>query len=170
VKKRKPHEGLKALRKILGKSQEQFAAMLGVSLDAIASTETGRNGYTEKMDKKIRAATGATFLTLRKGKRVPLPPGEIGSIVEYHEFAVPMGMFVAPWGHYTERHWKLYQRLFQSEKAPAARFESVKTELERLFEDAAPKGGTRNQLPAVVQSLHEWIHDTRQRLKLPSKK
>lgn len=37
-------KGVRALRKIIGQIQAEFAAMLGVAKDTVASWETGRRG------------------------------------------------------------------------------------------------------------------------------
>ena len=47
------------LRKIIGKSQTQFAAMIGVSKHTVISVENGRNQLSRNLTKRIEIATGA---------------------------------------------------------------------------------------------------------------
>jgi transcriptional regulator with XRE-family HTH domain len=52
------------LRKILGKTQEDFALLVGVSRNAIALIETGRLGLSSKLAERISRETGVAVLWL----------------------------------------------------------------------------------------------------------
>src|SRR3974377_274909 len=63
------------LRKTIGKSQAQFAAMIGVSKHTIISVENGRNQLSGKLTRQICIATGANLLTDRQGQVATLGGG-----------------------------------------------------------------------------------------------
>ena len=50
------------IRKIIGKSQSQFAALVGVSKHTIISVENGRNELSKNLTRRIYIATGAQIL------------------------------------------------------------------------------------------------------------
>jgi DNA-binding XRE family transcriptional regulator len=50
------------LRKVIGKSQTQFAAMIGMSKDTVISVENERNRLSRNLAKRIEIATGADLL------------------------------------------------------------------------------------------------------------
>jgi DNA-binding XRE family transcriptional regulator len=52
------------LREILGKTQAQFAVMLGVSRDTIVSVENGRNRLRPGLAARIHIATGVNQVNL----------------------------------------------------------------------------------------------------------
>lgn len=61
------NENLKKLRQELGLTQAAFAANVGVSKDAVASWETGRNRLSAGMARRIALATGVEARTLQGG-------------------------------------------------------------------------------------------------------
>ena len=81
--KKSPNKTVKQLRKILGKSQRDFAAMLGVSVDLIKSVECGRAALADKLIMRIAFSTGAMVAkgVMVKGRFVwkPLPDGRVMS-------------------------------------------------------------------------------------------
>lgn len=60
-------QSLKNLRKTIGKSQQDFAELIGVSLDLIKSVESGRAPVTRKLATKIQVATAAVIGESRIG-------------------------------------------------------------------------------------------------------
>ena len=52
------NENIRELRRILGQTQDAFAATIGASKDTVASWETGRNRVSEWMARRIALATG----------------------------------------------------------------------------------------------------------------
>ena len=63
--KSEPNKSMQNLRAILGKTQKEFAALIGVSIETIRSIEMGRLPVSEKTDLLIRAATGASLHKLK---------------------------------------------------------------------------------------------------------
>ena len=58
---------MKELRKIIGRTQGEFAAMIGASKDAVASWETGRNKLSRQFARRIAFATGVEEGALVRG-------------------------------------------------------------------------------------------------------
>jgi transcriptional regulator with XRE-family HTH domain len=65
------NETLRELRRILGQTQGEFAAMIGASKDTVASWETGRNRLSAAMARQIGFATGVNEESLAAGTGVP---------------------------------------------------------------------------------------------------
>src|SRR5437764_1384239 len=63
-----PNKALKELRKIIGCTQGEFAAMIGASKDAVVSWEVGRNKLSESFARRIDLVTGAEAKPLLRGK------------------------------------------------------------------------------------------------------
>lgn len=146
--KMKPNTGRRVaeLRRIIGKSQSQFAAMIGVSIHTVISVENGRNQLSEKLARRIRIATGAHLLRRSKGK------------VEF-----------VRGGGFSKTDFEEWRARFSSEEHSAkARFEEIKYWIELVFRAAARPGtaGNRDRLPAVYLSLVDWLHETRKAFKL----
>src|ERR1043165_1807709 len=59
--RKNPDRLVAELRRVIGKSQSQFAAMLGVSKHTIISVENGRYQLSRNLVKRIQIATGADF-------------------------------------------------------------------------------------------------------------
>ncbi len=133
------------LRKIIGKSQSQFAAMIGVSKHAIISVENARNDLSQNMAKHIEIATGAKLL----GGKLESP-------------------FRAD--QYTRDDFDCWRGKYgQTNKTAALKqLEEMKTWLKIIFLAAAKSGraGNRDRLPAVCLSLVEWLNETRVKFKL----
>ena len=134
------------LRHIIGKSQAQFAVMVGVSKDTIISVENGRiKKLSKNLVKRIEIATGAN-----------LQEGKLES-----PFKV---------ANYTSEDFKRWRDKYgQSNKTAALKqFEEMKTWLKIVFLAAAKSGraGNRGRLPAVCLSFAEWLDETRDHFKL----
>ena len=56
---RRPNTAIKQLRLILGRTQEKFAFLIGVSKHAVINWENGRNGLSPEVARRIEWATGA---------------------------------------------------------------------------------------------------------------
>jgi len=146
--KTKPNTGRRVaeLRHIIGKSQSQFAAMIGVSIHTIISVENGRNQLSEKLARQIRIATGANLLKSSKGK--------IGNI-KGEEL--------------TKESFDDWRSSFGSdEKSVLGRFDEIKFWIEVFFRAAARPGvgGNRDRFPALYTSLIDWFYDTNKAFKL----
>jgi transcriptional regulator with XRE-family HTH domain len=160
--KPKPNESMKRLREILGKTQEQFAAMIGYTIHAVASVETGRVRLTPAMNRAIIFATGASLL--RQGfvrvtaagiKAVPDEP-------------VPNGEIRVAWGWpgkdktYTRASFEKHRKLFEETEENAERvLNECLPDLKMLFQAAGRPsfGGMRDRLPALLYSLREWMNE-----------
>jgi transcriptional regulator with XRE-family HTH domain len=67
-KRDRRNRSLVALRKIIHRTQAQFAALVGVSTDTVVSWENGRNRLTAEKARAIHVATGARTPELLKGQ------------------------------------------------------------------------------------------------------
>jgi len=134
---------LAEFRRQIGKSQSQFAAMLGVSKHTIISVENGRNRLSPKLARRIRIATGA--------------PVENESNLEFLDWWVK------------EKRFDKWREQFKSdEKTAQARFDGLAYWIGLVFKAAGRPGvaGNRDRLPAVYLSLVEWLDETRTTFKL----
>jgi DNA-binding XRE family transcriptional regulator len=134
------------LRKIIGKSQSQFATMIGVSKHSIISVENGRTKELSKnLTKLIQIATGAELAN---------------------------GRFESPFkvADYTRDDFDRWRQKYgRTDKATALKqFNEMKTWVKILFLAAAKSGraGNRDRLPAVCLSLGEWLDEARVNFKL----
>ena len=134
------------LRKTIGKSQTQFAAMIGVSKHTIISVENGRNQLSEKLARRIGIATGADVLTDRQ-RQVAALGGR----------------------RFSKKTFEDWRTRFSSEDHNAqARFDEIKFWIALVLKAAAKPGvaGIRDRLPSVYLSLIDWLNDTRKTFKL----
>jgi DNA-binding XRE family transcriptional regulator len=136
---------LAELRKIIGKSQSQFAAMIGVSIHTVISVENERNQLSRNLARRIEIATGANLIE-----------GKIES-----PFQVTT---------YTPNDFERWRRKYNpsNETTALKQFDEMKTLLKIVFLAAAKSGlaGNRDRLPAVCLSFREWLNNTRQQFKL----
>jgi transcriptional regulator with XRE-family HTH domain len=134
------------LRKLIKKSQSQFAAMIGVSIHTIISVENGRNQLSENLARRIEIATGAD-LRLRHKDQVAAVGG----------------------GTFTKAAFEGWRARFSSDKHNAeGRFNEIKYWIELVLKAAAKPGkaGNRDRLPAVYMALTDWLAETRKAFKL----
>jgi DNA-binding XRE family transcriptional regulator len=163
------------LRKVIQKSQSQFAAMIGVSKHTIISVENGRNKLSKNLARRIRIATGAKILE-DKFEFEPLfnlptdeTAGELSpSIVQFLNDRCDG---VRKSGDaYTLDDFQQWRKNFYPSNEDAARksFAKIKVWVEYVFRAAAKSGatGNRDRLPAVYQSLVEWLEETVDNFKL----
>ncbi len=135
----KPIHPVAKLRKIIGKSQTQFASMVGVTKHTIISVENERNQLSRNLAKRIEIATGANLLD---GKAESYTRADFD-------------------------YWR--EKYSQTNKAAALKqFEDMKVWLRVVFLAAAKSGraGNRDRLPAVSLSLAEWLNEAREKFKL----
>ncbi len=178
MNKTKKRNGFQKLRIILGKTQAQTATMLGVSLPLVKAIERGRLKVTEKLDRRIRIATGASFgkVSFRfdseaaEGKPSrfpvkwkPIPGGQFRSC--YGGTSWPEGRTYSK--AVFEHHTKIFA---SSPQAAKERFKEVSEHLEKMFIEAAKSGqsGSRNRLPAFEMSLREWMEHSAHQFHLKS--
>jgi len=133
------------LRKIIGKSQSQFAAMIGVSKHTIISVENGRNSLSKNLAKRIEIATGADLLR---------------------------GKLESPFHHeiYNRADFDRWREEFNPSNQDSAlkKFDEMKIWLKVILLAAARSGraGNRDRLPALCKSLAEWLDEAREKFKL----
>jgi DNA-binding XRE family transcriptional regulator len=167
--KTKPNKSLKALRKIIGKTQAEFAAFIGVSNHTVVAWENGLNKLPPKMARRVFMATGAD---VQRGD---------GSILTY--------LGEDPYNHprssrraskwllphvqgdpYTRQYFERWTRAFHRSGDFAVKDQVAigKDTLELVLTAAANIQGGKvgNQLPAVWESFREWLIQTREDFKL----
>jgi transcriptional regulator with XRE-family HTH domain len=66
--KTKPNQAIREVRKIIGRTQGEFAAMIGASKDAVASWEPSRNKLSPQFARRIALATGVEEAGLLRGR------------------------------------------------------------------------------------------------------
>lgn len=163
------------IRKIIGKSQSQFAALVGVSKHTIISVENGRNELSKNLTRRIYIATGAQILDgkfrLQPTFNVPVadPTGKITP--EISKFLDDLrDRTHQKQDQYTRQDFEKWRTLFFPSNDDAAQksFDQIKPWVEFIFKAAAKPGaaGNRDRLPAVYQSLVEWLNETREAFKL----
>ena len=163
------------IRKIIDKSQAQFAAMVGVSKHTIISVENGRNQLSPNLVKRIRIATGAQISNDKfRFEPVYSHPGS----KEPNKLTAEALKFIRRRHDGTGRNHDLYTRedfeqwranFYPSNDETARRvFDQIKVWVEYVIRAAAKPGvaGNRNRLPAVHQSLVEWLNETLENFKL----
>lgn len=133
------------LRKLIHKSQTQFAAMIGVSKHTVISVENGRNQLSRKLANRIYTATGADLA------------------LDNPESAFQVGKYTSN----DFDHWR--KKYFPSnEESARKRYDEMKVWLKIILLAAAKPGlaGNSNRLPAVCLSFTEWLDETRKQFKL----
>lgn len=163
------------IRDVIGKSQSQFAALIGVSKHTIISVENDRNQVTEKLARRIQLATGARISNniVRFEPVFNSPAAEISN-----QLTSEANKFIRHRFDGTGKNDNLYTRedfdqwranFYPSNDETARRvFDQIKIWVEYIFRAAAKSGvaGNRGRLPAVHQSLVEWLNDTLENFKL----
>ncbi len=150
--KNKPNEAIRALRKIIGYTQAEFAAMIGVSKDAVVSWETGRNQVSDTYVRRIALATGVDGRMLKAGVSVPLSTAEDGHLYRAEDFE-----------HHRQSEWGR-----TDEEAARRRLADCADTLELLLLAAVkPSGDKRHQqLPGVMDSFMQWCEAVREDFQL----
>ncbi len=144
---------MRDLRKIIGQSQGEFAAMIGASKDSVASWETGRNQLSPPFARRIAAATGVEEGALRRGR---------GPLTTYEPFAGRRPFTAESFERHRQSRWG------RSEEAGVRRHLAHCTDaLGLLFRAAARSGrGRPSRLPGVLNAFVQWCEGTRAAFKL----
>ena len=150
--KKAKNKAVKALRKIIGRTQAEFAAMIGVSKAAVIAWENGRQLDTRSV-LRILNATGADGVDLWKGS------SRIHSSVDCKE--------------YTIGHFDSWTNRSSSTRALVTQFylTSACSVLQEVFTAASKPaigGKVKNRLHVVVQSFLEWADDAVEKFQLAS--
>lgn len=152
--KAESHEGVKALRKIIGRTQAEFAAMIGASKDTVVSWETGRNKLSAPFARRIELATGVDGRSLLWGVSVPMTGDGLGE---------PRVFTRKDFDQHRATEWG------RSDVEAAERhLGRCADALELLFRAAAKPGGgkVRDRLPGLADSFVQWCEGARQDFKL----
>jgi transcriptional regulator with XRE-family HTH domain len=152
--KTEPHEGIKELRRIIGRTQAEFAGMIGASKDTVVSWETGRNKLSATFARRIELATGVDGRSLLSGISVPLTGDGLGEPRCYTGKDFELHRATA-WGR-------------SDEEAAKRHLQRCVDALELLFRGAAKPGGgkVRDRLPGLVDSFAQWCERAREDFKL----
>jgi len=150
MKKRSNNIG--ALREILGQTQAEFAAMIGISRDAVASWECGRNPLSAGYARRIAHATGVD------------PQALLG--------AGPLRVHLAePQRPYTREEFQRHRKHYwgNSDQTSALRqLGPCADALELIFRAAALAGAAEGTVPlaAVRDSFVQWCRQTEENFRL----
>jgi transcriptional regulator with XRE-family HTH domain len=146
--KTKPNHAIRALRDILDQTQSEFAAMIGVTRDAVVSWELGRNKLSRKFARRIALATGVDEKVLLRG-RAP--------VVLYHPFKKNLPFTAQTYQEHRKSYWGR-----TDEAAARHHSRNCADALELLFLAAARsrEGQAACRLPAVVDSFVAWCRET----------
>jgi transcriptional regulator with XRE-family HTH domain len=149
-----PNETIRELRRILGQTQGEFAAMIGASKDTVVSWETGRNRLSAAFARRIGFATGVDEDSLAGGEGVP-------------RLTLP----VAGARGYTAEDFARYRGTTKgrSDQAGARRhLRNCVDTLALIFLAAAESGGegSRHRVPGVLHSFIEWSEGVRRDFEL----
>ena len=152
--KKQPNEAIRALRKVIGRTQVEFAVMIGVSKDAVVSWEIGRNQVSATFARRIALVTGVDGRMLRLGVSVPFCNEASGEARVYtaEDF---------------ERHQQTEWGRADEESA-RRQLEHCHDTMELLLLAAVQPGqdGIRHRLPGVMDSFMQWCESTREDFKL----
>ena len=145
--KKQPNEAIRALRKIIGQTQAEFAAMIGVSKDAVVSWETGRNQVSDTYLRRIALATGVDGRMLKMGVSAPFSQAADGHLYTAEDFARHRQ---SEWGRTDEesaRRW----------------LEHGMDTMELLLLAASKPSGDkmRHSLPGVMDAFMQWSETVR---------
>ena len=158
------------LRKTIGKSQSQFAAMIGVSKHTIISVENGRNKLSKNLASRIQMATGAEISDERL-RFQPFMEGPSKLTPEARKFLHTRWDGTRKYDNlYTRQDFVQWRDNFYPSNDETARklFDKIKMWVEFLFRAAAKPGVAQNRdrLPAIYQSLVQWLNESLENFKL----
>jgi transcriptional regulator with XRE-family HTH domain len=147
MKRLPPNEAVRALRKIIGLTQAEFATLIGVSKDAVVSWELGRNELSATFARRIALVTGVDGRMLRLGVSVPFSQEADAHVYTKEDF---------------ERHQRT--EWSSTDEAQAERLERCQDTLELLFRAAArPEGDPpRQRLAGLMDSFMQWSDGARE--------
>jgi transcriptional regulator with XRE-family HTH domain len=148
--KLKPNQSIRAVRKIIERTQAEFAAMIGASKDAVASWEIGRNRLSATFARRISLATGVDAKDLLRGR---------GRLTTYIPFEGHPLFSAETFARHRETYWGR-----SGEGAARQHLRHCADALGLLFLAAAKpgRGKLRYRLPAVVDSFIQWCESTRE--------
>jgi transcriptional regulator with XRE-family HTH domain len=146
------NEAMKELRKVIGITQRELAALIGASKDTVASWETGRDRVSAGMARRIALATGVDDRSLLRGSR---------PLLTYHPARRP----------FTREEFERHQKQFWGGTAE----ESVRRHLPRCLDalelllraaGQSGEGGIPARMAGVLDSFIQWCQETRKDFRL----
>lgn len=149
-----PNEAIKALRQVIGRTQVEFAAMIGASKHTVVSWETGRNKLSAPFARRIAFATGVDGDCLLRN---------FSTLIFDDPLAGPKV--------YTAADFERYRQTMRGRSDAEAARQHLRhgaDALELLFLAATKNSGgkLRHRLPAVLDSFIQWCERTREDFKL----
>ncbi|MGZ5519222.1 MAG: helix-turn-helix transcriptional regulator [Limisphaerales bacterium] len=149
-----PNEAIRELRNIIGRTQAEFAVMIGASKDTVVSWETGRNKLSIAFARRICLATGADGRALWLGVSVPMFDDPVTGPKVYTK---------EDFENYRKTEWGR-----SDEDGVRHHLKHCVDALEVLFRAAAKpdKGKIRYRLPGVIDSFIQWCEQTSEDFKL----
>ena len=147
-------EAIRALRKIIGQTQAEFAVMIGVSKDAVVSWELGRNQVSATMARRIALVTGVDGRMLRLGVSVPFCNEASGEAREYR---------AEDFERHQQTEWG------RGDEASARRhLEHCHETMELLLLATVPPEAReiRQRLPGLMDSFMQWCERAREDFQL----
>ena len=152
--KAKIKSNIRVLRHILDQTQAEFAATIGVSKDAVASWEIGRNPVSAALARQIAVVTGADERALMNND---LPLLTMNPNPERRP--------------YTVDEFKRHRKMFLGDATEAAvqrRMPVCLDTLKLLFTAAATygKGPEDSRLPGVLSAFNQWCKETAENFEL----
>ena len=148
--KKKLNQALRELRRLIGHSQTEFAAMIGASKDAVASWEIGRSRLSPPFARRISLTTGVGQEPLLRGR---------GPLTTYIPFEGHPPFTAETFERHRKTCWGR-----SDETAARQHIQYCADALGLLFLAAAQPGGGKTpcRLPAVVDSFIQWCEQTRE--------
>lgn len=147
--KPKLNKNLRQLREILEQTQTEFAAMIGVSKDAVASWDCGRNPLSPPLARRIALVTGADERSLLRED-------------------VPLVTLALPRRAYTREEFERHRKSFwggNSEVSARRHAQRCQDALELLFVAAARREGP-DRVSGVLGSFIQWANEAREHFEL----
>ena len=138
---------LHSLRDIIGKSQAEFAAMIGEDPRTIINIENGRKRLDGILATKIQAVTGISALTYLLGDNWLL------------DFSGR-----APYTRADFEHWK--KNYSDNDEKSIHRFLELASDSLSLMLQAAKKSAWKNRLPALQLSFQYWCNESAKKFQL----
>jgi transcriptional regulator with XRE-family HTH domain len=136
---------MRALRRVLGQTQAEFAETIGSTKDTVASWESGRNNLSAGLARRVALATGVEEESLLQA-------------------AVPLRTRSLPRRPYTREAFEQHRKAFwggSTDTAVQRHLKRCGDTLEVLFQAAAEKAGG-SVLPGVLGAFIQWCQETRE--------
>ena len=152
--KTKPNRTIREVRKILEQTQSEFAAMIGVTRDAVVNWELGRGRLSRKFGRRIALATGAEEKGLLSGR---------GPVTTYVLGKGHVPFTAETFAEHRKSYWGR-----TDETAARHHYRNCADALELLFLAAARSSGGPGvgRLPAVVDSFVVWCREMEEEFQL----